>query len=249
MLITQICVAATPYPFKVFGNYLRIKRMTGSTAESISVEFWKNNKKLPIDLTNCDPGDYARIDGGYDEIILTSSTSQTVYLQSLSGDVSSGRITGEVLTINGEIVRTKNNQAFMGYAAVAAVAAQFSHLQLWNPSANYNLLVNQVSWYTTTGTAVQIKKATTSLVNSFAAQPNPLSKNYTGANSIAQNAYENNAAGLGTAMCQISMTPAVQYTWKFTEPVLLAQNRGLTLQNMLVNDALVGHWEFIQEPV
>lgn len=149
MTLVEVMTAAVPKVFNVVGNYVRIKGVTGSSGNSISIDIIKNGQKLPIDLTTCDVGDFARVVGGFDQLLVTSSVSQTLSLQVAQGDVGSNNFSisgaANVSDAGRDYGASVSSNALLGVGGTETIVA---------PGANLNgLIVVRGSFYTANGTS------------------------------------------------------------------------------------------------
>lgn len=246
MRVSEPFIAGASKQFNVVGNFFRIDAVTGATAGSLSVEFWHGGSKLLIDRIACDPGDWARAQDGFDRIEVTSTINQTVTFEVCRGDVGSDRITGEVSVIDGGKGRTLSGVAFMGGGSSAQLAANFSHVQLWNPSATKRVIVE--------GFALSIGPANSFRVGSHSVALTTLvgvigSKLAGAAASTAELRLQQNAAQQvsGSYIPALDLLALTAYSFRFLEPVVLPQNQGLVLVPNAVNTAINGTFEFFEE--
>lgn len=246
MLIRETFVAATPKTFTVVGNYFRIKKQSGSTAEATFVVFYKDGQKLDIDMSYSDAGDYCYAPNGFDRFDVTSTVAQDLTLQYAKGQVNSNRVIGEVSVISGELTRSKNNIAFWGYGGCAAVAAQFSHFQLWNPAASGKRVVIDELNGVAASDNMYIRQANVQCATLIG---NALAKFLNGgaAASSAQLRSENNAGLLGTSgWTQITPSKGPR---KFIEPIVIMPGWGILLIDTVVNTNINGDFQFFEEVI
>lgn len=250
MRINEAFLAGITRQYNVVGNFLRLQSADGLAAGSVSIEFWAGARKLIIDMSAADPGDRIRtFPETFDRIEITSTVNQMLALQILRGDAGSDRITGEVSVIDGGRARTVGSVAYMGAASSAALAANYSHVQLWNPSATKRCVIEQVMAGASLVGSVQLvfhNAALTTLVGAIR------SKLSGGADGPFQLRSQQNAAQIGTAApflgwhAQPAATP-VLYPMK--EPIVLTVNQGLIVRNSAVNADVQGHFECYEETI
>ncbi len=97
MRISENFVTATPKSFGVFGNFFRIRTATAG----IDVEFRRAGKKLAENLVSATSAEWAYPEGGFDQVIVTSSGNQLVEFDIYAGRVGSDAVQGNVSLITG----------------------------------------------------------------------------------------------------------------------------------------------------
>lgn len=148
-----------------------------------------------------------------------------------------------------ELERVLDGFAFIGGTSCNAVAAQFAHVQLWNPATSLRRLIVSDLWIiNNTGIA-----ATYTLRHHNAAiltlNDNPTAKRFGGAASGAHQRQEANAVAIGTSFGNWILQVAESASLMFKEPLVLEPGRGLIVQNFTVNLGVAAAWQFIEEPV
>jgi hypothetical protein len=249
MLLRQAFGAGQMIPFNVPGNFFRIKRLTGFTPESLTVEFFRGGAKLPIDLTFSDTGDRARAwPEGFDRVEITSSVAQTVTVQISQGDITSERIQGEVRIIDGAVDRVRGGVAFWGSSATGPVAAQFAHVQLWNPAASgLRLIVHEAQVSVAVAGDGSFRRHNAQLAAAGAVIE---SKNVGGAAPVSTlMRTENNAALQGTVIASVSLLAAKTEIYKFFDPFIVPPGFGLIFASNVVNVLARGSFQYYEELV
>lgn len=149
-------------------------------------------------------------------------------------------------TVDSALARTNAGQAFLGTGFSGAVAAQYSHLQLWSAASNpKDIILEAVSFSTSVASTVSM------LVDSVirANVANAAFAKKTGA-AVGYGALrsENNAAIQGTAYGLGYNTGAnVVQTINFREPVVIRPGFGINLVCTVVNVALSGNFEWFEQ--
>lgn len=92
MRITESFAAATPKDFAIGGDFFRIE--TG--AAPIDVDFYRLGQVLPENLRAATAGYWAAPAGGFDRLVITSSSLQTVAVDVYRGRVGADRVAGSV---------------------------------------------------------------------------------------------------------------------------------------------------------
>lgn len=162
----------------------------------------------------------------------------------LAGDFSfrDDRISGTVDVVDGGKSRTIANTAFMGLAYQPGVAANYSHVQIWNPVGSGRVIYLEQITMTTTGTT------NLNLYTSAAAlatlSGNPLAKKVGGSASAMQYYRGAYAAAQGTAIGALDPT---QKSYKFSEPLLLMPGAGLAILNATLGNDLGATFEHFEE--
>lgn len=164
------------------------------------------------------------------------------------GDLQDNRITGEVSVVEGGRARVVAGLAFMGATGAAAVAAQYSHAQLWNASSTYRLVVNKLVVSTSpaapAGAFINVARNAAAL---FAGPAAPSSKLVNGTASVnAELRGGTNAALLGTTMVSFWFDGQVLQQIPLVEPIIIPPGAGLVLAMGVVNQQLnvqFDHWE------
>ncbi|NUO87669.1 MAG: hypothetical protein HOQ37_16370 [Cupriavidus sp.] len=173
------------------------------------------------------------------------------YLMIGSGDFFDRRISGTVDVIDGAKARTLGGIAFSGYAASAAVAAQYSRLQLWNPAGSgKRLVVESVTQMTGSTGANGITMGFNAVALTTAIAFGLCKRSGVADSTAGQLRSDSTAAAAGAFNMMGSSLPASNtYQQKPVEPVLLEPGYGLVMQGASVNIAVSGMFEWYEEPV
>lgn len=200
--------------------------------------------------------------GKYEVVQVTSASAQTVRLFIGSGDAGTRRtsgqvqvigtvgVTGDVSVIDGGKARSLEGGAFAWAHGSAAVAANYSRLQLFNPvESGKNTIVKAFKITTAAATTVFVHAQNAQHTSNVGALPN--SKYPGGVVPLSQARFESsgalivspimvdyiNAAGIGT------MALVMQ------EPVVLRPGWGLTIENATINQRIDASFEWFEQPV
>jgi len=151
-----------------------------------------------------------------------------------------------VSVVDGGKARTDAGKAFMAYGYQAPVAAQYSHVQLWNPAASgVNVYVEKslISLGVTGGVFIaRYNTALTTLSGSLVAKKSSASA------SASQIRNEANAGALYSGILAALTIPAgTPFMLEFTEPVLLPPGYGLIFLNQTANRDLAVCPEIFEE--
>lgn len=147
-----------------------------------------------------------------------------------------------------ELERVIEGFAFIGGTSCNGVAAQFSHVQLWNAMTDRRLILSDL-WlinFIGAATTYTLRHNSAALANLIS---NPQAKRFGGAASGAQQRTENNAAALGTDFARFSLQASDSVALQFKEPLVLEPGRGLIVNNDTVNLSVCAAWQFIEEVI
>lgn len=97
MRIIEVCSANSPKRLHVPGNYFLLDSVPGGV---VDVVFFKGARRLDEDLTSVVAGWHATPPGGFDEIELTSSLTQSISFYVSRGVVGSNVFSGAVSVTN-----------------------------------------------------------------------------------------------------------------------------------------------------
>ena len=146
MRISEVFTLNIAKNFTVPGNFFYLDSVPGGT---VTVIFFKAGRALPEDLTNVSSGWYAMPDGGFDEVQITSTLTQTVAFYIAKGRVGLA-VLGNVVVTSGSITVasgsiTVANSTTNGAHVPAAVAVSNASVQLLaaNAARKYLLIQNQ----------------------------------------------------------------------------------------------------------
>jgi hypothetical protein len=164
------------------------------------------------------------------------------------GQLDDSTITGDVNVVDGGLSRTLANQAYIGYAFCAAVAAQYSHTQLWNPAGSgKNLFLETFNLSSpTAGTliagrfAAQYGSASTAVVNKY----------FGGAAGVGIQRYTNNAVPQITEYAaSYSVAANVAVPVELREPILIPPGQGFIASHNMVNAAMTCVHEWYEQAI
>lgn len=141
---------------------------------------------------------------------------------------------------------TENDQAYTGLGTQAAVAGQFSHIQLKNPLASGKVLfLDRVRFTAGAGLGVaqriDMGQVNADLTNNTGSVQR---KNLGGVGSAAQVRVQANAASLVAVIHSWRIAGALRQTENFCPPVRLAAGEGYAIVSPTVNQALDAEFEF-----
>lgn len=183
----------------------------------------------------------------------TAQPGKFIRLMYSTGDrvvpTNSTTVNGYVNTVDGSLSRTLADQAFMGYAGCGAVAAQYSHTQLWNPAGSgKNLFLEAFSLTSTTTSSFVFGRYNVQLANAAGAQP--CNKYFGHVTGSALNRFANNAAQLiSEYMGSVYCTANLPSGWTFKEPVLIPPGQGFVLIMNAVNLTHISVHEHYEQPL
>lgn len=164
------------------------------------------------------------------------------------GEITDTNIAGSVSVIDGGLARTQVNMAFLGSMLVSAVAAKYSHAQLFNPAASgKNVVVEALSfssaaagYFFIAGDNAQRATAGWDVFN----------KQIGGVVGVAVLREETNGVMqfVGPGALQYSVAAGIPQTINFREPVLLVPGKGLNVIFELVNVTITANYEYYEQP-
>ncbi len=164
------------------------------------------------------------------------------------GQITDDRITGDVNILSGEVSRTRRGQAYVAYAEILGVAAQYSHVQLWNPIGNpKSLFVESAMFNTDMATPVRVSYGAVQLASLYA-DPYARSKKLGSPGSVAERRIESKAAISGTTLFNlyadaINKDNAI----RFTQPIMIPPGVGMMMITTTLLASLKGSFEFYEE--
>ncbi|WP_444632767.1 hypothetical protein [Cupriavidus oxalaticus] len=168
------------------------------------------------------------------------------YLLIGSGDFFDQRIAGTVDVIDGGKARTLGGLAFSAYSSASAVAATYTHLQLWNPVGSAkNLVVESTACSCGGAWGFQLRlhsAAISSLIG------NGASKLSGAAASVAELRQQTNAAILGGApLIGLDVTGGTPFIYKPVEPIVIKPGYGLMIVSTPQNTPFAGTFEWYED--
>lgn len=181
-----------------------------------------------------------------------SGAANTGYILVSDESFVDERITGEVSVINGERAKTDAGKAYLANIFCVASIGNYSHVQLFNPSASgRNVYVEQAilnTYYLTSPTNFYFKFNTAALAIANA-PPGPRNKNLNGGNASASLLYfENNSAQLGTGFLELGAGNSSSFTFNPKGgPILLRPGVGLVVSPAIVNTAVLVQLDLYEE--
>lgn len=245
MKITETMAAATPKLLHVPGTFFRLE----STFYPVTVRFFRGSMMIAEELRDEEAGTSIRLPQGFEAVQLTSATAQTVAFTVGQGDIQKDRISGEVSVINGELARVLANRCFAGQAIQAAVAGQYSHVQLWNPAGSGKRVLVSRLWVSN-GTGAPLSfaarlhnAALTTLLNTV---PSKLAG---GADSTAELRAQAAPAVIPTSKVYASLIANAGDSPAFflSEPIVLVPGYGLVLYAGAVNQTMPASFQLTEE--
>lgn len=233
-------------PMQVVGSYVRYQRCTAGSANPsirINVPGYGKTKLAPSEAARW-PKEFSSFYIENADGVATVSGEIVVS----DGSFQSDRIGGEVSVIDGSKSRTLAGQAFIGQWGANAVAAQYAHMQLLNPSGSgKRVVITQYKGISNALCSFQLIRYDTALTTLNGNAP---SKDIAAAASTAQLRSATNAAQLGTgSVMDSSYFPAAGMapSFVFREPIILRANQGIVLRSDTVNTLVSGVFEFYEE--
>lgn len=240
MRFVETFAAGESKQFVTPGRYFRIVRCL----DPVSVAFSLRGQRVADGIAGGEAGTWAMPPNGFDRIDVTSPTAQTVTIFTADGTSGVDRVVGEVAVIDGGTERAIAGTAFTGYGSQPAVAAQYSHVQLWNPAGSGRVLVvTQIKAHVSAaGTAVYLCDHNAALGT---AQPNPASKSFGVGAPVSLCKSTTNAAVLGTPIDAMALGVANDTkVFPLSHAIIVTPGRGIMVVTNVVNLNLTASFEF-----
>jgi hypothetical protein len=248
MLIRETFAAAVPKAFNHPGNYFRIKRATGFTAESLDCTFFKNGKPIDVDVTKADPGDFAFVPDGFDRVEVVSTIAQDVTIQIARGRVGSYPVFGPGGSFDVGYALSAAGVGYCTQKICGAVAAQYSMVQLWNPAASGKRAVIRAIRAACFDTAVDFRMLSTTVAfTGGTSTPQPL---LLGGPACSMEIRQENAAALPGNWIDGFLAP-ISDTFQpaLPMPFIVSPGKGLAVAINVLNKQLHCSFQLNQEPV
>ena len=229
-------------PLLVEGGYFKIYSCTGVLSVSID----GGSSIGPINTGQGMKTEFKRL-----TIVDQSGAANVGKIIVASNEFVDGRISGEVSVIDGGKARTLAGLAFSGSLFCGAVAAQYAHIQLWNPSTTKNAIIEQVLMSSSSAISATIRGHNASL-STPCTQANPAAKKIGGIDSVMQQFQQNSASVIptGKVLGVLSLTAGTQAIYKLAEPVIVPPSQGLCMYvSTIVNTDLQCVFELYEDPV
>jgi hypothetical protein len=158
---------------------------------------------------------------------------------------NSTTINGTVSTVDGGLSRTLAEVAFVGLASSGAVAAQYSHGELWNPAASgRNLFLETVTVTSSAAQAFSMGHHNASLAGAATLMNKYLGKPA----GVALVRQTNNAAQQITVVGSVARIAAGgSFIMAFKEPVLIPPGMGYVVVSNTVNLDMVANFEWYEQ--
>ena len=133
-------------------------------------------------------------------------------------------------------------RAFITGTSQTAVAAQNSHIQLWNPAASGKLLiVEKIGFKIQTAGTVYLAYYATTLATLAASQGNKYLGEADGVGLIKR---ATNAGALGTTISRLYYVTEQEFV--FERPIIIGEEMGLVILNLTVDEYLKAYFEWIE---
>lgn len=166
-----------------------------------------------------------------------------------NGEIQDSQVAGTVSVVDGGKLRSMAAQAFLGYGSIGASAGLYSMIQLFNPAGSgKNVIVSQIcaSVSVPANNYIYLRRHSIPFANHLG---NAASKNGIGASQAVIKS-ENAAIPASTGLLLLPYKNALdQIIYKFTEPIVIAQNVGIFLASDTVNSTLLANFEFHEDPI
>jgi hypothetical protein len=163
-------------------------------------------------------------------------------------DFHDDRIAGTVDVVDGGKARTLSGAAYCGGTAVISAAAQFSAVQLYNPSATKRLIIKALALSVTNSQQLSVFGYATPLTGAPQSAASKLIGG--GAASVGELRTQSLVAALSLpALIGPYITTNVPFIYVFQEPVVLLQGQGMVIQGSTPNTYCGATFEYIEETI
>lgn len=229
-------------PWVMAGNYFKLME----AANPVTVELFRNGQKV-LTAALCEAGFYQRVE--FDRVEITNPVEQSTAFLVAGAEGGSDRLAGEVSVIDGSAQRSLGGTAFISLIAAANLAANYSHVQLWNPAdSGKRAFVNAIDLGPVGGAAynIQVMSHTSELTSAYSIA-NPRAKKLGGTASTLKLRYQTNGSVLGTLLAQYGVPATEPIPLVQSEPFLLLPGYGLVFVPTAVNQAIVVNVQHYEE--
>jgi hypothetical protein len=156
---------------------------------------------------------------------------------------------GVVSIVDGGKARTLANAAFLSTVVIGGVAAEYSHLQLLNPTGSGKNVILEQLWVATSVASMQVIMTAYSIALSTMTNA-AVSKKIGGAAGVAELRRQNGGTQLTSGLQKLIQAPLAASTllaFPLREPIVLAPGSGVIVQGTSVNVDLQAIWEHWEE--
>lgn len=220
------------------GSYYRILSATGS----IEVRRDGGSRLAPMLPGQGERDEFQRL-----TLRDLSGAPNTGFIIVADGTFIDDRITGEVSVIDGEKARTIAGGNYMAAMFSAAVAAQHSHAQLWNPSSNTRIVVNQLDVTSSVAQQIGVSRHNAALTSVSAGTIiNKLLSS--AAVGMGQSRFQSNATIIPTIVGKRVNVQANQtILYPLRGPIVIPPGWGLTIWGYTVNADVTANADVFEE--
>lgn len=193
-------------------------------------------------MRDCEASFFSKPSGGFATVQITSAQAQFLRFFVGSGDAGTRRISSTVQVVDGGRARTLANSAFMGAVGKTLLAANNTHVQLWNPvGSGKNVIVKAYSVGATSPGGINLGFNTAALAT---LQNQGVSKMGGGAAAAAQLRAENSTTNyfVGSTSDSFYVQAVVSIQRVLQEPLVIAPGRGFVASVGAVDLTCVFEW-------
>lgn len=240
--LTQTLAGNGLWKVGIAGRFFRV----AVAAYPLTVQLLKDNR-IVGSAANMQAGDY--VEGTeFDAVWITNGyAGQAVTVQVGSGGAGSDRVVGEVSVIDGGRFRTESDQAFIGLANAAQVAAQYPMSQLWNPAASGKNLYLEAVVFSSTG-AQQVRIGHYNAA--YASNGLVMNKRVGAGAGVGQTRQTNNVEQLATGSgLNYQVAANAPQTVNFREPLMICEGFGVVVYGDLLNSNIYVGYEWFEQAV
>lgn len=208
----------------------------------------KSGAQLSI-MRSSEASFFSRPKEGFQAVQITSANAQSIRIFIGSGDAGTRRISSTVAVIDGGRARTIANAAFLSNAQIAGFAANYGHVQLFNPAASgKRAIVEAIGLYSVGACVIDITDTAVQLASLNAA---PQAKLLGGVASAMENRSQANAAFLGpvNSMMTVGLQATQQLFVKLAEPIIIPPGRALLVRDTTANQQFGAIFEYFEETI
>lgn len=228
------------------GNYIYYRKATtGTTNPEIQV------KTDTGEIAKLNPGEGYTFSQRFGSFIITNSDNAlTVAGQLVTGEgmFQANRIVGEVSVIDASVSRTVGGAAFMLHQYCAAVAAQYPHVQLWNPAGSgVDLVLTKMALFCTTTQVIYIGSKAAALATAGGTSVNKKIGN--AGVSLGLGKKENNAVQQLSNIFSGTLTgSALPVVWPIGNDIVIPPGQGYGTMGNVVNQDIGAEFDYYERP-
>lgn len=208
----------------------------------------KSGAQLSV-MKKCEASFFSKPTGGFNTVQIYSAQAQYIRFFVGSGDAGTRRISSTVQVVDGERARTNAGVMFFGNSYAAALAANYSKAQLWNPAGSgKRMILQQVSMFSS---AVQAANIAVSMAAETTDQTAAHVANKLAGSAIGAGQSRIGYAGAPPAQSfyGVPLSANTCYNWRIAGVIVLSPGSGLTVVGAVPNAEIGANWEWFEEAI